>query len=127
MAESASLIASHSPAALLKTGLHLCLPEKIWKLTAFGNEQSVLSSPVCRGRIAKYGHVSRILEKVEAGNLCSPDCVAEERGFEPSVPFRIRQVPTFAQLAAIHEVNQRINWQQLAKVQEEQSHLESDH
>jgi hypothetical protein len=52
--------------------------------TLFTVEQSVLSSPVCRGRIAKYGHVSHISREMEVGILCSPDCVAERKGFEPS-------------------------------------------
>jgi hypothetical protein len=55
------LIALHSPNALLETGLRMCPPEKSQESTAIDAEQSVLCSPFCRGRIAKYGHVSRIL------------------------------------------------------------------
>jgi hypothetical protein len=72
------LIALHSPDALLETGLRMCLPEKSRHGTASDAEQSVLCSPVCWGRIAKYGHVSCILGLGEAKFLCSPDCVAEE-------------------------------------------------
>jgi hypothetical protein len=54
------LIALHSPNALLKTGLHMCLPEKSRHRTASDAKQSVLRSPVCLGIIAKYGHYSRI-------------------------------------------------------------------
>jgi hypothetical protein len=79
------LIAFHSLYALLETGLRVCPPEKSRAVTLFNAEYSVLSSPVCRRRIAKYGHPSRILRKVEAGFLCSPDCVAERVGFELSV------------------------------------------
>jgi len=55
-----SLIALHSPSALLETGLRMCLPEKSQDSTAFDAEQSVLYGPVCLGIIAKYGHYSRI-------------------------------------------------------------------
>jgi len=46
MAESRFLIALHSPNALRKTGLRICLPEKSRKKVPFAAEQSVLCSPV---------------------------------------------------------------------------------
>jgi hypothetical protein len=53
------LIALHSPNALLKTGLHMCPPEKNRYSDGLRCKQSVLRSPVCLGIIAKYGHCSR--------------------------------------------------------------------
>jgi hypothetical protein len=61
------------------------IQRKAGTVTLFTVEQSVLSSPVYRGRIAKYGHVSRISREIKVGILCSEDCVAERQGFEPWV------------------------------------------
>jgi hypothetical protein len=40
-------IALHSPAALVETGLRMCLLEKNQDSTAFDAEQCVLCGPVC--------------------------------------------------------------------------------
>jgi hypothetical protein len=60
-------------------------PEKAGTLTPHNAEQSVLRSPFRRGKIAKNGHYERISGKEKPRFLCSPDCVAEREGFEPSV------------------------------------------
>jgi len=54
------LIALHSPHRLPETGLHLYPSEKSGEVAPFAVGQSILCSPVSSGRIAKYGHVSRI-------------------------------------------------------------------
>jgi len=79
------VIALHSPDALVETGLRTCPPEKNQGVAAFYAEQSVLYSPVRWAIIAKNGRLSRIFEEMVAEFLCSPDCVAERKGFEPSV------------------------------------------
>ena len=47
--------------------------------------QSVLSGPVPEANNAKYGHISRVSQLSKDDFLCSPDCVAERGGFEPSI------------------------------------------
>ena len=74
-----------------ETGLRTCPPEKSRRVTAFAAEQSVLSSPVCPGRVAKYGHLSQRFRAIGAGFLCTADCVAEGEGFEPPVPFQVQR------------------------------------
>jgi hypothetical protein len=60
------------------------LQRKAGTVTLFTVGQSVLSRPVCRGRIAKYGQVRLFLGKGRR-NLYTSDCVAERKGFEPLV------------------------------------------
>ena len=80
------MIALHSPHALLETGLLMCLPEKSRDSTAFDAEQSVLCSPVRLGIIEIRALFAPFGAK-PAEIVCSPDCVAERGGFEPSVRF----------------------------------------
>jgi hypothetical protein len=79
------VIAFDSPNALPKPDCACALRRKARTLACFAVGQPVLCSPVCVGIIAKYGHASRISGEMEADFLCSPDCVAEREGFEPSV------------------------------------------
>ncbi len=88
------LIALHSPNARLETGLRMCPVEKAEIVTPFAAQQSVLCSPVYWGTIAKYGHVSGILRGMVVRILCSQDCVAESKTFEPSVQVRNLQEST---------------------------------
>jgi hypothetical protein len=55
----------------LKPDCACALWRKAGTVTPFSAEQSVLCSPVCRGKIAKYGHVSRISGERAAKFLCS--------------------------------------------------------
>jgi hypothetical protein len=71
----------------LKPDCACAVQRKAAILTPFSAEQSVLCSPVSLGRIAKNGHVSRILAPKRAEFLYTSDCVAEEERFEPSVRF----------------------------------------
>jgi hypothetical protein len=77
------MIALHSPNALLQTGLRMCLLEKSQDSTAFDTEQCVLCGPVCLGIIAEYGHFFAYFTAKGLDFLCSRDCVAERKGFEP--------------------------------------------
>jgi len=82
------VIALHSPTTSSKPDCGSDLRRKGGTLTRLHPEQSVLrwANPSRRcGRIGKYGHVSRILRKIDAAILCSTDCVAEREGFEHSV------------------------------------------
>ncbi len=54
------VIALHSPNARLETGLRVCNPEKSQENAALAIDRSFLRSPACWGKIAKYGHLSRI-------------------------------------------------------------------
>jgi len=79
------VIALHSPIALLETGLHMYSPEKSRDSDALHcRVVHSLQSGLSR-KNREIRHVSRILREIEAGILCSPDCVAEREGFEPSV------------------------------------------
>jgi len=102
------LIALHSPNSLLETGLRMCPREKEPGQWLPSRQQSVLCSPVCLGIIAKYGHVSRISGEIGADFLCSPDCVAERAGFEPSVQF-CRAKPRYIRKLQIAKPYQRIS------------------
>jgi hypothetical protein len=75
----------------LKPDCACAVQRKAATLTPFSAEQSVLYSPVSLGRIAKYGHVSRMSGQVKARILCTSDCVAEGEGFEPPVPFQVQR------------------------------------
>ena len=65
------LIALHSPNAHQKPDCTCCPSEKSQGSGTFAVKQCVLSSPCCQAKIAKNGHVSRILREIEVGILCS--------------------------------------------------------
>src|ERR1700675_2217563 len=96
-----------------ETGLRTCPPEKSRRVTAFAAEQSVLSSPVCPGRVAKYGHLSQRFRAIGAGFLCTADCVAEGEGFEPPVPFQVQRFsrpPVSTAHASLRVINKSLNY-----------------
>src|ERR1700731_4820082 len=75
----------------LKPDCVCAFQRKARTVTSFAPERSVLFSPVCRGTIAKIGHVSRIAGEGAAKFLCSEDWLAEGEGFEPPVPFQAQR------------------------------------
>jgi hypothetical protein len=81
------VIATCSLQHLDEVGLRFAAPEKRADKNQSLPPWSVLCSPIPRPRIAENGHDSRFSLKIEAGILCSTDCVAEREGFEPSVQF----------------------------------------
>jgi hypothetical protein len=73
---------------------------------------SVTSSPFSPVRFAdelsRNTAVFRLIRREEAGFLCSPDCVAEGEGFEPSVRF-CRAKPRPLRKLQIAKAQQRIS------------------
>ena len=82
------VIAVHSPNALVETGPRVCHPEKSQHVEATRSEESVLSSPICLGIIAKYGHFLRISEEEEPTFSAGQTAWRRERDSNPRYPFR---------------------------------------
>lgn len=72
------MIARRSPWRVQKVAPLIAAPEKPTATLVDCYRAVHFLSPIYRAEIAKYGHVSRILRKIETGILCSPDCEAEE-------------------------------------------------
>ena len=71
------VVALHSPCALRETGLRMCRPEKSRDGDAiYCRVVRSLQSGLSR-KNQKIRACSRILREIEAGILCSADCVAE--------------------------------------------------
>jgi hypothetical protein len=80
------LIARHSPDRSLEVGLHYgpCVEKTVV------DARCSRGSPFSEVRLVeqksrKMGIIRAFLGNYRAGILCSPDCVAEREGFEPSV------------------------------------------
>jgi hypothetical protein len=70
----------------VETGLPMCPSEKKAPNIASGVQRDTFSSPVFQQNVPNCGHFAPFSENVE-GFLCITDCVAEQAGFELSVPF----------------------------------------
>jgi hypothetical protein len=76
-------------APCLKPDCECAFRRKGRSLTYFAAEQFILRSPVCGGKIAKYGHVSRISGEVKARLLSEFQTAWRgERDSNPRYPFR---------------------------------------
>ena len=89
----------------------MCPREKSWIFPPFAAEQSVLSSPVCLGIIAKYGHYSRISEEDEPNFSAVQTAWRRQRDSNPRYRSESCKLRCFCKLHGINKFrNSSADW-----------------
>jgi len=89
------LVVFHSPTGNAETGLLACRTEKTGRVRRCNANTTDFLCSGSTMKTSELAGISHDFRGTTSGFLCTSDCVAESKTFEPSVPFLSAQEPTF--------------------------------